>query len=327
MKQYDDEKLPYKGKLAVSYLLDAITESTNEVEKYKAAAQKDWKIIPYKSYLYYSHQFECEYESTSVWGIRKEKKFREASQGIYDSYQFIDNIELIDEIWEKDKIIYAENIEIAKKNLSSYNGLIDLIKLMGVETRCKNAKSRKVIADWIDCEFVTELKSKCNVFAPSLPDWYGFKRKAAEQVQKRQAAEREKKLEEEQKKKEAEKIKLFLELIKKYDLTFFNGLPDMNEIIEAIILKDKYLYLSHYLELNRNHWSDGCLYAKTGLNRFEVNSDIDKEIYSEISNLINDWDGEGRVFRDCKWNYSILISLVDKNILSDYEKLLEYKFL
>jgi len=27
MKQYDDEKLPYKGKLAVSYLLDALNDS------------------------------------------------------------------------------------------------------------------------------------------------------------------------------------------------------------------------------------------------------------------------------------------------------------
>jgi hypothetical protein len=321
MKQYDDEKLSYKGKLAVSYLLDAITESANEVEKYKAAAQKDWKIIPYKSYLYYSYQFEYQYESTSIWGIRKEEKLREASQGVYDSYQFVDKIELIDEIWEKDKAIYAENLEIAKNNLASFNGLIDLIKLMGIETRCKNPKSRKTIPDWMDCEFVTELKSKCRVYAPSLPDWSGFKRKVEEQVQKRQAAERAKELEEEKKKKEAEKTKLFLELIKKYDLTFPNGMPNVHEMTEAILSKDKYLYLAHYLQQNRNDWSDGYDYAEIGLRGFKIEGDLDREIHRQISELINEPDIDGRVFRPI---YERLFSMVDQDLLSSYVKLKDY---
>ena len=89
----------------------------------------------------------------------------------------------------------------------------------------------------------------------------------------------------------------------------------LEEVMENALAKDKYLRLAYALECNRNDWNDGPNFAEGGLNSFEVVTKQDEEIYTEISGRIEDWDGDGRVFRDCKWNYSALYELVEDSEL------------
>lgn len=95
--------------------------------------------------------------------------------------------------------------------------------------------------------------------------------------------------------------------------------------IAALIRKNKYLYLAHYLLKNRNDWTDGASYAECGLNGFSVGTDPrDKEIFDEISGLCNDFEGDGRVFRDCLNNYDSLFAIVaqsDPTLYADYTRL------
>ena len=110
-------------------------------------------------------------------------------------------------------------------------------------------------------------------------------------------------------------------LSKKYGL---GSDADFHEILEKLLDKDKYLSLAYYLEQNRNDWNDGPDSAKMGLRRFAVASETDHEISDDISSHIVEWQGDGRVFRDCKWNYSRLYEMVgDKTLLDDLEMVKE----
>lgn len=136
-------------------------------------------------------------------------------------------------------------------------------------------------------------------------------------------------LKEEQERKEAEKKKMDKTLAYfcvKYNL---DAESTFDDIIDAILSRNKYLCLAHYLEANRNDWTDGPDYAQTGLNCFECDYMVpeDEEIHQCIMDLIEDWDGDGRVFRDCEYNYGYLFDKVaksDPEIFEDYSKILGY---
>jgi len=327
MKQYDETKFNYKGKLAIEYMLDALNEYKAEAQKFQEMAKKDFKILPYLPYNFHTYKFNFTQKDNSVWGPRSTPITREASQGVYDSYSWADKIELIDEMMAKDSEIKKQNEEISKNNLAVYNNLMGLIKEIGLETRCRDEKSRARIRPYIDCPFVGELKAKCLTYHnfDVVNNWNNFKNGILKQIAAKQAlvdAEIQKKQVEE---KEQAKIKLYIELIKKYNLDFASGIPSDYEIMEKILQKDKYLYLAHYMGKNRSDWTDGCDYAKTGLEGFKVENDIDKLIFAEVNDAVANWDGDGRVFRDLEnFSYGAILQLVDKDILADYNKLIQY---
>lgn len=100
---------------------------------------------------------------------------------------------------------------------------------------------------------------------------------------------------------------------------------DIDETIEEklseILKQDKYLYLAYFMKKNRGDWSDGTHYASIGLNNFKIETEKDSDIYDCVSKLINEWDGDGRCFRDCEYSYDILYEMVDVDIMSKYTKL------
>lgn len=103
-----------------------------------------------------------------------------------------------------------------------------------------------------------------------------------------------------------------------------NAFSDKTDIQEVIINKNKYLRLAHYLECNRNDWNDGCEYADNGLTYFTVSTTLDESIYDELDGLISNWDDhrDGRIFRDCQYNYTYLYSLVeDEQLMKDYQEI------
>ena len=103
------------------------------------------------------------------------------------------------------------------------------------------------------------------------------------------------------------------------------GLPitaDENEILETILSRDKYLLLGDALIRNRLDWSDGPSLVRNELENFVVCDDIDKAIYANLSDCVSNWDGDGRVFRDCEYNYNRLFSMVDESLLNDYKMII-----
>jgi len=144
-----------------------------------------------------------------------------------------------------------------------------------------------------------------------------FKRKV-EEYRKQETAKEQAKIQE---KEMAEK-----KLVEQRELAVFvvkYGLAPAStweNLLEHIVTKNKYLRLAHYLSLNRGDWNDGCDYAETGISGFTIETDIDREISDNINSCMGEnWDGDGRVFRDCEWNYDRIFGLVtDSDLLKDY---------
>jgi hypothetical protein len=87
-----------------------------------------------------------------------------------------------------------------------------------------------------------------------------------------------------------------------------------------IVSKNKYLCLAYWLEQNRNDWNDGYSFAETGLDSFTIETETDELIYKDIQSYMDDWGGDGRVFRDCEWNYGVLYGMVeDEELMKDFE--------
>lgn len=113
-------------------------------------------------------------------------------------------------------------------------------------------------------------------------------------------------------------------MVAKYQMDADSGIWSVRE---RILQENKYLRLAHYLQLNRGDWSDGCDYARSGLAGFTVESDMDREIESELRGFCSDWDGDGHIFRDCTWNYTRLFEMAEKQapeLIADYRKLQEF---
>jgi hypothetical protein len=126
-------------------------------------------------------------------------------------------------------------------------------------------------------------------------------------------AAKQRAIEAEQKAVEAEKRRGTLVL--KYELPYE---ATWDAILNELLGKNKYLRLAHYLQLNRGDSSDGYAYASEGLDGFKAESDEDKAIHRDLYGCIEDWDGDGRVFRDTSWNYDRLFAMVPEKLMADY---------
>ena len=118
---------------------------------------------------------------------------------------------------------------------------------------------------------------------------------------------------------------LLLKLIIKYSL------PDdssWGDVLEHLLDQDKYLKLAYSMYRVRSNWNDGCDPVDSALGEFdnqEYTGENDLEISKCVSRAINNFhdDRDGRIFRDCQWNYSDLYSLVDHELYVDYNLIID----
>lgn len=100
---------------------------------------------------------------------------------------------------------------------------------------------------------------------------------------------------------------------------------EWSDVLEVLDNKDKYFKLARAMEETRNDWNDGYGRVQYAISGFQVETEEDKEIFDEIYDLSHEYeDIDGRVFRDCEYNYSFLYGKVSEEILSDYETLKSY---
>lgn len=113
-------------------------------------------------------------------------------------------------------------------------------------------------------------------------------------------------------------------LLAKYDLDLES---EWSDVLDKILEKNKYLRLAHYLRMNREDWNEGDWYARRGLDQFTIETEKDQDIYDDISRYTGEgWDFDGRVFRDCHYNYDVLFSMAadqDGDLYRDYETVKE----
>tara|TARA_Y100000114_G_C11764120_1_gene332327 strand:+ start:22677 stop:23645 length:969 start_codon:yes stop_codon:yes gene_type:complete len=97
------------------------------------------------------------------------------------------------------------------------------------------------------------------------------------------------------------------------------------DVLEALDSKCKYFALARALEDQRGDWSEGFDRVQYAVDSFVVETPEDQEIFDSLHELAYDEDlCDGRTFRDCEWNYSVLYGKADTEVLKDYNALQEY---
>ena len=87
---------------------------------------------------------------------------------------------------------------------------------------------------------------------------------------------------------------------------------------------NKYVGLALSMAKTRGDWSQGFYRVKGALNNFKVETELDQKIYDEIIDILTDRDiMDGRIFRDCNYNYD----WIRENILSSEDNALFTKLL
>lgn len=99
---------------------------------------------------------------------------------------------------------------------------------------------------------------------------------------------------------------------------------DWSDVLEALDSKDKYFNLARSMEAVRNDWNDGFGPVEWSISEFIVEIEEDKDIEACIQELLESEEQDGRIFRDCEYNYSVLYGKVSEELMKDFETLKEY---
>lgn len=221
--------------------------------------------------------------------------------------------------------LVEENQRRIANNKAIYERIMGLIRNSGLKESIRVKKTGRGIGyNTVEAPWVSSIRTlipMADNWASCLQMFESWKRENAEWRRKLDAEAAA-----EKRKKDAEEAKIAAEVTRRELLSRYGLGPeaDLSDCLDAILGKNKYLRLAHYLQKNRGDWSDGYDYAETGLSGFEVETPTDREIEANISGLIENWDGDGRCFRDCEWSYGAIFGLVeDPQLMADYTKVYE----
>ena len=183
-------------------------------------------------------------------------------------------------------------------------------------SRSINPKTRTV-----DAGFVDDIRKNIKVYDKhyeTIKERIKTRRKQIQEAVKTfslKSREQEEALKKEEEKLKNEKILATLRV--KYDTEYD---AEVSEILDKIFSKSKYLRLGDSMLNTRRDFSR---YEEVGIALvfLDHNIDPDKEIIENVMNCLDNWDGDGRIFRDTLWNYDKLFTLVPEDLYNDYDLL------
>lgn len=227
----------------------------------------------------------------------------------------------LDAMYANDKETSKKNQAITESNKKVYDALVSLMKNLGFSTvkRGKLVRGRRTeeTSDWAQHLYMIPTHDTFNIDAV----YKQYCDRIADVLKKRKDSEAKMAAELKAEERKRAELRLLVELGVKYGQDFMSTY----DAIHHILKKDKYLKLAYYLSKNRGDWTEGPSYAEIGMEGFEVITEDDALIDKEISDLISDWCGDGRCFRDCEWNYDKLYGMADENLKRDLVSLMEYE--
>jgi len=211
-------------------------------------------------------------------------------------------------VWEANKAVISAHIELKSK----LEAFLESIGLPDGRVYTNPPKSRSRYRSANDGFVKVGWRNSLEAI-PTFDTWPGvveaYKKRlvAIAEAQKKKDAEQAAA----QRVRDEENAKLEAEVTRR-EITRAAGLPagtEWYQVFSEIVGRNKYLRLAYWLERNRGDWTDGCDYARTGLDGFKVENDTDVAISTCLQGFIDDWGGDGRVFRDCSWSYGRLFEL------------------
>ncbi|QNB08391.1 DUF1631 domain-containing protein [Herbaspirillum frisingense] len=92
-----------------------------------------------------------------------------------------------------------------------------------------------------------------------------------------------------------------------------------SDVLDHLRTKDQRLDLAIAMRDTRGDWSEGAYRVKNALQRFTIHTNEDKDIAADVAAHLVEFE-DGRVFRDCEWNYDRLLgTVVDRQLVADAE--------
>lgn len=233
---------------------------------------------------------------------------------------------LVDKYIDDCEKVYEYNKEVIRHNLLIQKKVSLFMEEIGIPSSFthsyyKTSRSSRMTEESRKAGYLEDLGRLMETSQISVPNRDSLLRYFRDKYNtvRKECVDKEREQQEEMnKKKDIHKIAL---LRAKY--TPDNACSSNSEIKDAILMRDKYLSLAYSLEISRCTHDQS--HAEEGLNKFEVDegSANDKEIYEDIRKCIDcsAYGHDGRIFRDCKWNYDVLYGMVkDATLLKDLEE-------
>lgn len=223
----------------------------------------------------------------------------------------------IEALYSEAVSVYERNKIKAENNKKIVDYVIGVIESFGFPKSSMGYKtSRARFKTQIPKQWPLELRGAAMSYVTDPKSVYDSKMKdvAAWRVEvdrERKLAEQAKQIEE----KSRADLRTLIAIALKYGMT---EQDDARAVLYTILSKDKYLRLAYWMRRNRGDWSEGCDYARTGIDGFKVESDQDKAIVENVTSRFEEFE-DGRCFRDCEWNYDRIFELANQDLLKDME--------
>lgn len=236
----------------------------------------------------------------------------------------INVVESVKDLIEPIRVRNAEIIEHNKKVVAKITAFMNTVGIPASfnytdpKSRARNPKSISKQAGYkddigrniatVDYAY-TNIINSCKTKRNDIQNWSVKAINSLLEVEKmRKASETQQKLE-----------KLIAVLKVKYDVEF--DAEDV-EVLDAIINRSKYLRLADAMFNARSDFSEHYR-VSYALDAFKVENDTDQKIVDSLSEILDEYEGDGRIFRDCEWNYGAIMSYAPADIVNDYNNLKE----
>lgn len=231
----------------------------------------------------------------------------------------------LDEAYAEAKAIHESNRTSMKNNFAVRESVTKFMVSIGMPERVPDPSSRKRIKDTMSAMWLQELWKFCPVtdgFQGAEEGYNKAIRAIGDYSRKKEEEEAQEKRKQEEEKKREERLYQRVEMCVKLGIP---GDTSEWEILETILKKSKYLRLAHAMQETRGDWSEGPYRVEDALDLFDVVNEDDKAIHAEIHELTSDWDGDGRVYRDCTHNYTVLFSMVSPDVYDIYSGFMKHR--
>lgn len=215
--------------------------------------------------------------------------------------------------------IHAGNAEAIASNDRNGRILNDFLRSVGLTGhRERDYKSRARFPKYIDhpagyTSDVARAYQKFDNYPSMIQRYESNKNEISRQLEKLESAHAQRAKDAELERKHSDSLIALGKMAAKYSV----DVSDWSEMLWVLRKRCKYLDLACGMEATRCSWSDGPGKVRDAIERFTADTAQDKEIERCVLGCFDEFC-DGRVFRDCEWNYGVLYGLVDAELLVDF---------
>ena len=223
----------------------------------------------------------------------------------------------IDALGHLDSLIIEKNTEINKRNKDLWKRMEDIFGQLGIPLTAYTA-IRKNKSELRTVPYIADMKTKFNLnYSYSMKSVDELKDRIRDSWNKVSSDIRMKRIEKERKeladKTQRENDIKLGKFIAKYIPDSTDG--TYSDVLYAILAKDINLELAAEMVAVRGDFNRGT----RGIQRI-IDRHTDSRIIAAISSAIQNWDGDGRQFRDCEYSYDALFALCSPELVVDYNE-------